>query len=109
MKYRARREQSLSAEQLAVYGEFGFSEKLCRLLFIRGIDTAEKVKQFFDFSLERLYDPFLLKGMHEAVQRINQAAANKEKILIIGDYDADGICSVAILYKYLLSRHVSTL
>ena len=46
--------------------------------------------------------------MREAVDRINRAAANKEKILIIGDYDADGICSVAILYKYLLSRHVTT-
>ena len=108
MKYQARMERELTASQMAVYDEFGFSEKIARLLYIRGIDSQEKVKEFFDFSLERLHDPFLLKGMKEAIARINTAAANKEKILIIGDYDADGICSVAILYKYLLTRHVST-
>lgn len=108
MKYQARREAELSAEELAVYDGFGFSEKFARLLKVRGIDTPAKTREYFDFSKERLHDPFLLKGMSEAVDRINQAVAKKEKILIIGDYDADGICSVAILYKYLLSRHVTT-
>lgn len=108
MKYQARREAELSAEEFAVYDGFGFSEKFARLLNIRGIDTREKIREFFDFSPKKLHDPFLLKGMREAVDRINRAAINKEKILIIGDYDADGICSVAILYKYLLSRHVTT-
>ena len=108
MKYLARREAELTAEELAVYDGFGFSEKFARLLQIRGIDTREKVTEFFDFSQERLHDPFLLKGMKAAVDRINRAAAKRERILIIGDYDADGICSVAILYKYLLSRHVTT-
>lgn len=108
MKYQPRREAELSADEFAVYDGFGFSEKFARLLKIRGIDTREKIEDFFDFSTKRLHDPFLLKGMSEAVDRINRAATNKEKILIIGDYDADGICSVAILYKYLLSRHVTT-
>ena len=108
MKYQARREAKLSTRELAVYDEFGFSEKFARLLEIRGINTREKVTEFMDFSLERLHDPFLLKGMGDAVDRINRAAAKRERILIIGDYDADGICSVAILYKYLLSRHVTT-
>jgi len=108
MKYQARMARPLTTEQMAVYRHFGFSEKLSRLLFIRGIDSKEKVEQFFDFSLDRLHNPFLLKGMKEAVERINRAAEAREKILIIGDYDADGICSVAILYKYLLTRHVST-
>jgi len=108
MKYQARREAELSATELAVYDGFGFSEKFARLLNIRGIDSKDKVDKFFDFSLDRLHDPFLLKGMREAVDRINKAVASKERILIIGDYDADGICSVAILYKYLLSRHVTT-
>ena len=108
MKYRARKEDVLSPEQMAVYKEFGFSEKFARLLFIRGVDTPEKVKGYFDFSLDRLHDPFKLKGMTEAVERIETAITNKERILIIGDYDADGICSVAIVYKYLISRHAST-
>jgi len=108
MKYRAKKEDKLSSGELAVFKEFGFSEKFARLLFIRGIDTKEKVKGYFDFSPKRMHDPFLLKGMHEAVTRIESAITGREKILIIGDYDADGICSVAILYKYFISRHAHT-
>jgi len=109
MKYRPRREHELSATEMAVFDGFQFSEKLARLLFVRGIDTKEKVKQYFDFSLESLHDPFKLKGMKEAVARIEHAIKSKERILIIGDYDADGISSVAILYKcFTLVYHAST-
>jgi len=108
MKYRARASKPLSADEMAIFGSQGLCENLARLLFVRGIDTAEKVEQFFDVSLKRLHDPFLLKGMQSAVERIEKAIAQKERILIIGDYDADGISSVAILYKYLISRHAST-
>jgi single-stranded-DNA-specific exonuclease RecJ len=108
MNYKARRTEALTSDEMAVYNSFGFSEKFARLLSIRGIDTKEKIQDFFDFSLNKLHDPFLLKGMKDAVDRINTAAQRKEKILIIGDYDADGISSVAILYKYFLTRHIST-
>ena len=108
MKYRPRRSNPLGANELAVFDGFGFSEKFARLLFVRGIDTKEKVKQFLDINPQRLYDPFKLKGMRKATERIEQAIAHKERILLIGDYDADGICSVAILYKYLISCHAST-
>jgi single-stranded-DNA-specific exonuclease len=108
MKYRARCSRPLDAEQMSVFNSQTISENLARLLFVRGIDTKEKVKQFFDVSLNRLHDPFLLKGMKSAVDRIERAIASKERILIIGDYDADGISSVAILYKYFISRHAST-
>ena len=108
MKYRPRREAPLGARELAAFDGFGFSEKFARLLFVRGIDTKEKAQQYFDFSLSRLHDPFLLNGMKAAVTRIESAIARKERILLIGDYDADGICSVAILYKYFISRHAST-
>jgi len=108
MKYRAKREEALTPDEMAVYDEFGFSENFARLLFIRGIDTKEKVKAYFNFSLDSLHDPFELRGMHEAVKRLEAAILNKERILIIGDYDADGICAVAILYKYFISRHAST-
>ncbi|MDR0461838.1 MAG: single-stranded-DNA-specific exonuclease RecJ [Christensenellaceae bacterium] len=108
MKYRPRRSNPLGAKELAVFTDFGLSEKFARLLFTRGIDSKEKIKQFFDISPNYLHDPFLLKGMREATVRIEQAIARKERILLIGDYDADGICSVAIMYKYLCSRHAST-
>ncbi|MCL2756006.1 MAG: single-stranded-DNA-specific exonuclease RecJ [Firmicutes bacterium] len=108
MNYIAKRAEPLSAEELAVYKEFGFSEKFSRLLYIRGIDTADKIKNFFDFSEARLHDPFLMKGMSDAVNRINTAISKKERILIIGDYDCDGICATAILYKYLLTRYAQT-
>ena len=107
MKYRPRREHELSAKEMAVFGS-RFSEKFARLLFVRGIDTKDKVKQFFDLSPQSLHDPFKLKGMSDAVARVERAISAKERILLIGDYDADGICSVAILYKYLISRHAST-
>ncbi|MCL2587368.1 MAG: single-stranded-DNA-specific exonuclease RecJ [Firmicutes bacterium] len=108
MRYTAKRTEPLSSEELAEYSGLGFSEKFARLLYIRGIDTAAKVKDFMDFSLEKLHDPFKLKGMQEAVSRINTAITKKERILIIGDYDCDGICATAIMYKYLLTRYART-
>jgi len=108
MRYRARRSNPLSAKEMALFENFGFSEKFARLLCVRGIDTKEKLEQYFAISPAHLYDPFKLKGMREAVARIEKAISSKERILLIGDYDADGICSVAILYKYLISRHAST-
>ncbi|MCL2228869.1 MAG: single-stranded-DNA-specific exonuclease RecJ [Firmicutes bacterium] len=108
MKYRPRNGTALGAKEMVVFKPFGFSEKMSRLLLSRGLNTKEKVEEFFNVSLLRLCDPFLLKGMQEAKSRIERAISLKERILIIGDYDADGICSVAILYKYLISRHAST-
>jgi single-stranded-DNA-specific exonuclease len=107
MKYKAKCGE-LTQKQLAEFEGSGYSEKFIRLLIARGIDTKEKAQKFFDFSPDRLHDPFLLKGMQEAVARIKSAIAQKERILIVGDYDADGICSVAILYKYFLSKRVKT-
>ena len=93
MNVTAKRPTPLEAEILAVYDKFGFSEKFARLLFIRGIDTEQKIKDFFDFSINRMHDPFLLKGMKEGVARIESAIKNKERVLLIGDYDCDGICA----------------
>jgi single-stranded-DNA-specific exonuclease len=107
MKYKAKCGE-LTPEQLAEFGELGYSEKFMQLLVVRGITTAKAAKKFFDYSPERLHNPFLLKGMEDAVSRIKSAIAQKEKILIVGDYDADGICATAILYKYFLSKKVKT-
>ncbi|MCL2850928.1 MAG: single-stranded-DNA-specific exonuclease RecJ [Firmicutes bacterium] len=108
MKYIPKLQGELTPEQMAVYKEFGFGQKLSKLLFIRGIKTKEQITNYTDFSPTRLHDPFLLKGMSNAVDRIETAISKKERILIIGDYDCDGICATAILYKYLIGRRANT-
>ena len=74
---------------------------LCKILVQRGIDSYDKAKAFFRPSLEALHDPFLMKGMQKAVDRILDAREKKEKILIYGDYDVDGTTSVACMYLFI--------
>ena len=107
MEYKVRCGE-LTPRQLAAFNQSGYSEKFIRLLVERGIDTREKAEKFFNFDPTQLHDPFLLKGMQAAVTRLRDAINRKQRILIIGDYDADGICATAILYKYLLTQRVKT-
>lgn len=72
-----------------------------RLLFYRGIDTVEKARAFLSPGKSRFYDPFLLSGMCEAVERIKLAKDLSQNVLIFGDYDADGICATTILRNCL--------
>ncbi len=74
---------------------------IAKILITRGIDTFEKAKLFFKGNLDDLHDPFLMEDMGKAVERIVDAIRNKEKILIYGDYDVDGITAVAVLYLLL--------
>lgn len=78
---------------------------LCQLLVQRGITTFEQARQFFRPQLAHLHDPFLMKDMDRAVQRLGQALIKKEKILVYGDYDVDGTTSVALLYRFLSAYH----
>ncbi len=87
----------------------GLNTKLVEILVARGISTEEAIDRFLHPSVEMFYDPFLMKGMREAVARINQAIENGEKIVIFGDYDADGVCASAILSLYLSSRGLDVL
>lgn len=80
-----------------------FFELLARLLYNRGIREPNRIFDFFNTTSSRLIDPFLMPDMEKAVDRINKALADNEKITIYGDYDVDGITSVSVLYKYLLS------
>lgn len=73
---------------------------IASLLFQRKITGFEDAKQFFRPDLNQLHDPFLMKGMDVAINRIQQALANNEKILVFGDYDVDGTTSVALVYSY---------
>jgi single-stranded-DNA-specific exonuclease len=74
---------------------------LCELLVQREITDFNAAKQFFRPSLDHLHDPWLMKDMRKAVDRINTAFKNNEKILVFGDYDVDGTTSVATLYQFL--------
>ena len=77
--------------------EFGESKLITRLLLNRGIDTRKKVEKFLNTSENDLLDPFLFENMEKVVERIKLAKLKKEKIVIYGDYDVDGISGVAYL------------
>jgi len=79
----------------------GLDETLTNILLQREIDTFEKAKSFFRPSLDEIHNPFLMKDMDKAVNRLIAAIENKEKILIYGDYDVDGTTSVSLVYSYL--------
>ena len=80
------------------------SKVLANLLVQRGIGTAEEAKKFFNPSLEDLHDPFLMKDMDRAVERVVTAVEKRETIMIYGDYDVDGTTAVALVYGFL--RHI---
>lgn len=79
----------------------GISPVLANLLVQRGIDTLDKASRFFNPRLEELHDPFLMKDMDRAVERIEKAVKNNEKIMVYGDYDVDGTTAVALVYTFL--------
>ncbi len=81
--------------------ELGVSRILSRLLINRGITTKNKAEKFLHPSLDNLTNPFLLPGIKKAVERIRKAKEKKEKILIYGDYDVDGITSVSLCLMIL--------
>ena len=74
---------------------------LANLLVQRGITNLEEAKCFFRPELSQLHDPFLMKDMDKAINRIEEAIKNKEKILVYGDYDVDGTTAVALVYSFL--------
>ncbi|MFO7827205.1 MAG: single-stranded-DNA-specific exonuclease RecJ, partial [Bacteroidales bacterium] len=81
--------------------ELNIEPVLANLLVQRGVRTFEESKAFFRPSLDNLHDPFLMKDMNLAIERIEKAIHNNENILIYGDYDVDGTTSVALVYIFL--------
>lgn len=73
---------------------------IARLLSLRGINNFDEAKVFFRPELDQLHNPFLMKGMKEAIERINQAISKNEKVLVYGDYDVDGTTAVSIVYSF---------
>ena len=76
-----------------------------RLLAQRGISSYDEAKSYFRPQLKDLHDPFLMKGMDKAVERLTQAISNNQNVLIYGDYDVDGTTSVSLMYSFL--KHIT--
>lgn len=92
--------ETLAAEELG--SAIGKSPVIGRMLIKRGVTTPEAARRFFRPQLTDLHDPFLMKDMDIAVDRLNAALGRKERILVYGDYDVDGCTAVALVYKFLL-------
>lgn len=84
--------------------QLGIGRSLASLLVQRGIKDFEEARHFFRPQLEGLHNPFLMKDMDKAVQRLNEAIEKQEKVLIYGDYDVDGTTSVALVYSFLRKK-----
>ena len=84
--------------------QIGFKPPFDTLLALRGISTRDEAYHFLNPSLQLLHNPFLMKGMQQAIDRIQKAIADQERILIYGDYDVDGTSAVSLMYRYF-SKH----
>lgn len=94
--------QSVDKQQVAeIVKVLNIDENLATLLVQRGITNYEEAKTFFRPSLSQLHDPFLMKDMDKAVERVIRAINDNEKVLVYGDYDVDGTTAVAVVYTYL--------
>lgn len=92
-------------QALTLANELTINQTLATLLVQRGIYSFAEARDFFRPKLEHLHDPFLMKDMDKAVERIKKAIDNNEKVLIYGDYDVDGTTSVALVYLFLNKYH----
>ena len=92
----------------ALFKELKIHPVLCDILVQRGIESFETAKSFFRPQLTDLHDPFLMKDMQKAVDRVLQAFSTGEKILVFGDYDVDGTTAVSCMYQFLKTSHPLT-
>ncbi|MBI9033942.1 MAG: single-stranded-DNA-specific exonuclease RecJ [Bacteroidales bacterium] len=83
--------------------ELNINQDLANLLVQRGVTTYNEAKTFFRPSLQMLHDPFLMKDMDRAVERLEKAFLNNEKVLVYGDYDVDGTTAVSLMYTFIHS------
>ena len=93
-------EDKSCAEALA--REVNVNVAIAQMLVARGVRTAEQARAYFRPQLLELHDPFLMKDMARAVERLNEAMGQRERIMIYGDYDVDGCTAVALVYRFLI-------
>ena len=98
-------EYAFSEEQLNTISnlaaETGLTQHVARILYARGVDTADKIRRFMHPSKKNFLSPFLMKGMKEAVEMIAAAREEGKTVAVFADYDADGICASSIMYHAL--------
>ena len=87
--------------------ELNVSKDIAKLLILRGVDSFIAAKNFFRPDLKNVHDPFLMKGMKEAVKRINRAKSQNESILLFGDYDVDGTSAVSMMYTFFKDQNIN--
>ncbi len=85
--------------------ELKVNPAICRILALRGVKDYATAKLFFRPLLSQLHDPFLMKGMKKAVDRISEAIEWHERIMIYGDYDVDGTTAVSLVYSFLKKKY----
>ncbi|HLX93678.1 MAG TPA: single-stranded-DNA-specific exonuclease RecJ [Puia sp.] len=92
-------------KSLALQEGLKISPALCRVLAGRGVETYEQARQYFRPRLDELHDPWLMKDMDKAADRVLSAISAREKILIFGDYDVDGTTAVACMFMFLKKNY----
>lgn len=93
-------QEKAQAEQLAK--DVNISPVIAQILIARGITTSQQATAYFRPLLRELHDPFLMNDMDVAVNRLNEAMGQRERIMIYGDYDVDGCTAVALVYRFLV-------
>ena len=87
--------------------DLNVSKDIAKLLILRGVDSFIAAKNFFRPELKNVHDPFLMKGMKDAVNRINRAKFQNESILLFGDYDVDGTSAVSMMYTFFKDQNIN--
>lgn len=95
------KEQADSSKVSQLAAELGVDRVLAELLVKRGVETFDQARAFFRPDLSNLHDPFLMKDMDVAVERLHKAITTGEKILVYGDYDVDGTTAVSLVYSFI--------
>jgi len=85
----------------ALSEELGLPQPIVRILLARNLDSADRITHFLNPEMAHLFDPFNLSGMREAVDRLVIALQQRDKIIVYGDYDVDGITSTALMFLVL--------
>jgi len=91
----------------AVAQQFDLTKPVAELLLMRGYTTTAQIQKFLNPSMDDCHDPFLFNDMRAAVDRIKLAIKNKEKILVFGDYDVDGVTSTYVLLDFFISKNIA--
>jgi len=100
LEFRKKKQLNFNSEKIKkIAKNYDLDINVVKLLFMRGYNTAEKIENFLYPSKESFHNPMLLKNMDKLIEKINFHIERKSRIVILGDYDTDGISASAIIYK----------